>query len=369
MSQVPSGMYQTTYTTTPATFVNVDAHVTRPITPNRYTISHAYSPGPAQIRSTAFGTYTSNELYGAPGRATGDLQGILGKSVGTFGQAETRSVRAINGGEFSVTQANQVTDLNNQVRRLTEKSDQLFNENRALKRDSEALIICRGRLEEKESEVKKLLGDNKFHETTIGNLRVELERAYQQNKTLSTQIADMFNKNPGRFHMDINSQKIMSAEEYEMECKIRELQDKLITLEKERDRLFVENYEFKKLHGEEIDALEPDDLMGARYHNGLQITNLDLNKAKRKVEALQTENDLLRNELNILRGIDCFEENDVKSGLIRADDQTVWRDRTAATGQRSAGPKDRSNETGTGTGPEFVGRDRPEERGVTSHWK
>lgn len=337
MSQLPpSSMYHTTYTTTPVTFVNAEAHVhtTRPITPNRYTISHHQSPGPAQIRSTHFGTNSSN-----------DLHGILGKSIGTFGQAEVRSVRAINGGEFSVAQANQITELQSQSRRLTEKSDQMYVENRALKKDSEALIICRGRLEEKESELKKLLGDHKFQETTIGNLRVELERAYQKNQQMSTQIADMFNKNPGRFHMDISSQKIMSAEEYELECKVRELQDKLISIEKERDRLFVENYEFKKLRGDDIDALEPEDLMGARYHNGLQIASLDLNKAKKKVESLQTENELLRTELNILRGIDCFEEDDVKSYLSRTDDQTVRGIGSVEAGQRSVCPEDKPDET------------------------
>lgn len=354
-------MYQTTYTASPATFVNAEAvpsHAQTP-TPLRYTIAHAHSPGPAQVRSTAFGTNSSNEFHG-----------MLGKSVGTFGQPETRSVRMVNGApEFSVSQSNQITELQNQVRRLTEKSDQLFVENRNLKKDSEALIICRGRLEEKEAELKKLLADNKFQETTVGNLRVELERAYQKNQQLSTQIADMFNKNPGRFHMDIPSQKIMTAEEYDLELRVRDLQERLIGLEKERDRLFVENYEFKKLHGEEIDALEPDDLLGARYHNGLQITNMDLTKAKRKVEALQTENELLRNELNILRGIDCFEEDDVKSGLSRADDPAVGGNRAAAPGQRGAGTQNRADKTGTGTRQKPLGRNRPEKRGLNSPWK
>lgn len=341
MSNPYDNLYRTTYTTTtsPNTFVNADQKNTPvPVSPNRYTVSLVQSPGPSRqtrfVSTTAappvdisktIGQFGGSEIRATRVVGASEPYETLGKSIGQFGQNEIRSTRVLQASEYSASAANQITDLTLQVKRLTEKTDQLFNENQKLKKDSEALIICRGRLEEKDSELKKLHTSNQFLETSMGNLRIELERAYDQNRQLTQQLTDMFNKNPGKFHMDMNSKRVISAEEYDLGVKVRELEEKLHNLEKDRDRLFVENFEYKKLHGEEIGNLDAEDLLGARYQNGLQITSMDLNKAKRKIDNLQSENDLLRNELNILRGIDCFEENDVKSEIIRTYDQTVWR--------------------------------------------
>ena len=223
--------------------------------------------------------------------------------------------------ETNTHSTNVINELNLQIRRLTEKSDQLFNENRTLKKDSESLVLCRGRLEEKENEVRKLVSNNNFLETNIKNLKSELDKSYEQNRQLNSQLADMFNKNPGRFHMNVDTKRIMSAEEYDLERKVKDLEEKLLNVEKERDRLFIQNYEYKKLHGDDNEDHEADELTGMRYQNGMQIVNLDLNKARKKVQALSAENELIRNELNILRGIDCFEENEVKRRLTRHHDQ------------------------------------------------
>lgn len=383
MSNPYDNLYRTTYTTatSPNTFINAEQKLTRVAqSPNRYTVSLVQSPGPSRetrfVSTTAappvdisktIGQFGSSEIRATRVVGASEPYETLGKSIGQFGQNEVRSTRVLQASEYSASAANQITDLTLQVKRLTEKTDQLFNENQKLKKDSEALIICRGRLEEKDSELKKLHTSNQFLETSMGNLRIELERAYDQNRQLTQQLTDMFNKNPGKFHMDMNSKRVVSAEEYDLSVKVRELEEKLLKLEKDRDRLFVENFEYKKLHGEEVGNLDAEDLLGARYQNGLQITSLDLSKAKRKIDSLQSENDLLRNELNILRGIDCFEENDVKSGITRADDQAVRRNGSAAERQRVPGKNDKTDEIGSRASEKLVHGDRLEKREFISH--
>ena len=287
-------------------YVNADLNARTGTSPMRYTES--INPG-FQTRTNKL--YQTTEIQ--PGYS-------MTKSIGTFGQNEVQSSPQIQSLESNSSMTNLVNDLNAQIRRLTEKSDQLYNENRVLKKDSDSLVICRGRLEEKENELKKTIANNNFLENNIKNLKVELDKAYEQNRQSSNQLADVFNKNPGRFHMDQNSKKIMSAEEYELERKVKNLEEKIVSIEKERDRLFIKNYEYKKLTGEDEEHQEAEELLGMRYQNGMQIVNMDLNKAKKKIESLSSENELIRNELNILRGIDCFEENEVKSIFNRNDD-------------------------------------------------
>ena len=244
----------------------------------------------------------------------------MSKSIGTFGYTDTPITTTTTDSSSHLT--NMVNDLNAQIRRLTEKSDQLFNENRTLKKDSESLVLCRGRLEEKENELRKMISNNNFLENNVKSLKAELDKAFEQNRQLSTQLADVFNKNPGRYHLNNDTKRVMSAEEYELERKVKDLETKVLSVEKERDRLFIQNYELKKLHGDVDEEQDGDELTGMKYQNGLQIVNMDLNKARKKIEALTAENELVRNELNILRGIDCFEENEVKRLLNRNDDQT-----------------------------------------------
>ena len=324
MSSIPNTYTSSINRTVDARFVNANLNGERGTSPIRYGVSSNITTE----KLTSHKVYSTNEFesaYTAP------------KTIGTFGQKDIYSTPQIQSVDSNSQLINTINDLNAQLRRLTEKSDQLFNENRNLKKDSESLVLCRGRLEEKEGEMKKMISNNNFLETNIKNLKNELDRAYESNRQLQTQLTEMFNKNPGRFHMDTNTKKILSAEEYDLERKIKSLEEKLVNVEKERDRLFIQNYEFKKLHGEEHDGTEPEELMGMRYQNGLQIASLDLNKAKKKIESLMTENELIRNELNILRGIDCFEENEVKSELTRNDDQAKCRNRSTEKRQRIIG--------------------------------
>lgn len=340
----PSNFYQTTYPkTTETRFVNVEnrntLHVSpnrniesirkTNISPNRFTESSHY----VKISPNRYGESSNLKYYHTQSShqiATPqpEYKTLTAKSIGTFGNLDMKTSVQVAHLESNHNLNQHVADLNSQIRRLTEKSDQLFNENRVLKKDSESLVICRGRLEEKENEVKKYISNNGFLEVNIKNLKAEIERSYEQNRQLSNQLSDIFNKNPGRFHMDQVTRKILSAEEYEMERKIQSLEEKVLNLEKERDKLFIENYEFKKLHGEEIEIETPGDMFGSRYHNGLQIASLDLNKSKKKIDSLQNENNLLRNELNILRGIDCFEEDEVKSTFKRNNAQTKQRNQS-----------------------------------------
>lgn len=308
----PNHLYQTAFMkTSEKNFINHDSLPYRQTSPHRFIQSNTNTPFQMKSSQNIRSTMQPETNY------------LMTKSIGHFGQQDYKSPESIQINDVSGNLNNHVTELNSQIRRLTEKTDQLYNENRSLKKDADSLTICRGRLEERENELKRMNSNTNFLESNISNLKAELENSYAQSRQLSNQLAEIFNKNPGKYHMDQISKRILSADEYEMERRIKTLQEKVLSVEKERDRLFLENYEYKKLHGDTNEiGQDPEEFLGMRYQNGLQIASLDLNKSRKKIEALQSENDLLRNELNILRGIDCFEENDVKSGLMRINDQT-----------------------------------------------
>ena len=121
--------------------------------------------------------------------------------------------------------------------------------------------------------------------------------------------------------MGSHSNKILSAEEWELEQQLRDAHEKILLLQKERDRLFTQNYEYRKMLGEHDDLLNDsdDNLAEQRYQNSLQSANGELQKVKKKLASIFKENELLRNELNILRGVDSLDQDEIKRELIRGN--------------------------------------------------
>ena len=243
------------------------------------------------------------------------------KSIGVFGVDIGKSALSQANTGVTVSMQGYIEELSQKYKRIAEQHENLKHENYKLKQDSEALIICKGRLEEKESEKAELERSLKFMQASMKELKDEYNKSCDRNKQLNEQLNDIFTKMPGRFHMGSHSNKILSAEEWELEQQLRDAHEKILLLQKERDRLFTQNYEYRKMLGEHDDLLNDsdDNLAEQRYQNSLQSANGELQKVKKKLASIFKENELLRNELNILRGVDSLDQDEIKRELIRGN--------------------------------------------------
>lgn len=241
------------------------------------------------------------------------------KSIGVFGSDIGKSALSQTNTGVTVSMQGYIEELSQKYKRLAEQHETLKHENHKLKQDSEALIICKGRLEEKESEKSELERSLKFMQASMKELKDEYNKSCDRNKQLNEQLNEIFTKMPGRFHMGSHGNKILSAEEWELEQQLRDAYEKILLLQKERDKLFTQNYEYRKMLGEHDDLLNDsdDNLNEQRYQNSLQSANSELQKVKKKLASISKENELLRNELNILRGVDSLDQDEIKRKLNR----------------------------------------------------
>jgi hypothetical protein len=258
------------------------------------------------------------------------------KSIGTFGFDIGKSALSQPTTGVTVSMQGYLEELSQKYRRLAEQHESLKYENQRLKLDSEALIICKGRLEEKESEKSEIDRSLKFMQSSMKELKEEYNKSCERNRQLNEQLNEIFTKMPGKFHMGSHGNKILSAEEWELEQQLRDAHEKILVLQKEKDKLFTQNYEYRKMLGEHDDLLNDsdDNLVEQRYQNSLQSANSELQKVKKKLSSIAKENELLRNELNILRGVDSLEQDEVKRKLTRGHLSPKHPDSPTDQGQR-----------------------------------
>ena len=213
---------------------------------------------------------------------------------------------------------NRVNELRVQNRMKQTQLDRLESENMKYKRDADNLYIVRGRLEENELEKKKLEANSLHLESTIKQLKQEVERLNNKNYSLQSQINSVLNHNPDHFKYDPNNEHIYTKREWELIEENKQLSNKVFQTEKERDKLYVENFEFKKNAGiKEVDLNETDeDILKMNYENNLQVSELNIKRLERKLKRIEEENTILHNELNILRSLDILDEDSLKGKLI-----------------------------------------------------
>lgn len=233
-------------------------------------------------------------------------------------------------------------------------------ENRELKRDAEALQVARVRLEEAEGERRRQAQQEQFAEGSLRGAKAENERLAQRNAELQRQVNAVLREQPGRFRYDAGGERVCTREEYELRQENEELRRKAAGLEKERDRYYVENYEFKKLHGLGPDNLD-DTLAEAaqqQYSNSLQVAELKAAQLERRLKHARAESEVLQRELNVLRSLDVLDEEGLKRELNRPAARADGRHAAAAARQRGPRAAAAAPAARGGGVPAAAGRDR-----------
>ena len=184
-----------------------------------------------------------------------------------------------------------------------------------LAKDSENLIITQNRLFEKENELRSLQKTLQSTEALVSELRNELNCRDQKINQLSRQVEEIIRKSTVPIRIDGREGKVLSADEYRLQKDNESLKSELNRLRIESDKLFTENYEFRKLRGERA-FLDSEDNDSERAQHTMIELSRDLDRMKRKVNDTESDNQLLRAELNFLRGADCFSEEEIRCILI-----------------------------------------------------
>ena len=212
---------------------------------------------------------------------------------------------------------NMVNELKFQISKKDSEIDQLESENSRLRKEVESLAIVKGRLEEAKNEKQRVEGTSAHLESIIKSLKEEVQRLTDRNLNLQQQMNTIMAHNPGRYRHD--GDHVYTKKEWDLIEEKKQLEAKLYSTEKERDRLYIENYEFKRQKGivdADLDETN-DEMMQLGYQNELQLARLGTKKIERKYKRLEEERNIMYKELQILRALDTEDETGVRSKLIR----------------------------------------------------
>lgn len=218
---------------------------------------------------------------------------------------------------IEISNNNVVNELKFQIAKKDAEISRLENDNNRLRREAETLTIVRGRLDEASADKQRMEGTTVYLESTIKSLKEEIQRLTDRNVNLQQQVNTIMNHNPGQYRHDGNS--VYTKREWDLAEEKKALETKLFSVEKERDRLYIENYEFKRAKGIADPDLDmtSDEMAQMSYQNELQIAQLTIRKLDRRYKRLEEERSILHRELQVLRALDTVDEAGVRRDIIR----------------------------------------------------
>lgn len=214
---------------------------------------------------------------------------------------------------------NVINELKAQINSKNIQITNLDNDNKNLKRNGLNSDLLKTKLEEEINKHKIMAQQNMINEGTINRLREEISRINKKNVDFQNQMNELMRKNPGVYHYDYGSEKVMSEKEYKLEKEIENYENKIGLLQKEKDKLFLENYELKKIYKIDLPDLDQtvEEIYQMQYENNLQMADLTIKNLKRKLENSEEQKEILNNELNILRSLDIKDNKELLGNLKR----------------------------------------------------
>ena len=237
------------------------------------------------------------------------------KPSNNFGPMSSQMIPGVKTTE-TVSMNNYVDELGKRNQMLQLKCDDLRKENEKLAKDSRTLLIVQSRLEEKTSENEEQTRRINSMNAMVDDLKSEMVGKQNKINALTEQINQIFQKMPGKIYLD-QSNRILTSDEYKLQQELQNIQSKYLSAQSEIDKLYTQNYEYKKLLGEEYNE-EDEDVTKLRYHNSLQSSNNQIQILNRRMQMMFKENDMLRTELNFLRATDILGDGQIQRKVTRA---------------------------------------------------
>lgn len=163
------------------------------------------------------------------------------------------------------------------------------------------------------SQKNNLVATIKANDLQLANLQQEYRQVVEKNAQLMSQVSQMMSKYPSNFRVDTKTEKIITTEEWNLMNKNKELEQKVALLQKERDKLYLDNYEWKKMNNQEMLSLDDTqgEIMQLKYQNNLQMAELQINRLKTKLQQTEEEKNFIQNELDAIRKLDLGGQNEI----------------------------------------------------------
>ena len=145
------------------------------------------------------------------------------------------------------------------------KIEEMRRENERLSRDSKSLTLVQSRLDEKMSENGDLYRRIESSEALFSELQNNLSNKQLKINELSNQLNDIIKQSNGRLQFEGN--KILSAQEFLLQKNNKALEDEILFYKSEIENLSCQNYEYRRLMGEDGNDTNYDDELAEKKYN------------------------------------------------------------------------------------------------------
>lgn len=162
--------------------------------------------------------------------------------------------------------------------------------------------VLQTRVEQLSGEKRALQAGLQSAQESAATAAAQLEQERTRSHRFEQSLREAMEKSGAVLRLDRAGQRVISAEEHQALKAAEEAHHRSRALEKERDRLSLDNFELRRELGRNALAEEvEEELLRLRVKSALHISELETAKQRQRAGLLEEELRLVRSELTLLR--------------------------------------------------------------------